>query len=135
MSALFMAVGTCRMGHTTRDGAGNVVEHTDPSFTPDPNGGSVIVGRIKFTDDAMEQDGPAEIFGDWDAAGYLGHVMEVLQPTRRPNIPDIKAIVLDMVKGHFDTDCPFMDHCQSVNCRDCIITQWIEEMKEEAETC
>lgn len=135
MSALFMAVGTCRMGCTKQDRDGNVIEHTKASFTPDPNGGSVIVGRIKFTGDDVEQDGPAEIFGDWDAAGYLARALEILKPTRRLNIPDIKAIVQDAVKGRFDTDCPFMDHCQSVNCQDCIVTQWIEEAQEEAETC
>lgn len=131
MGALFMATGTFKFGHTTRDKDGNVVESNAPSFTPDPDGGSVIIGKIKFTDDAMEQDGPAELYGDWDAAGYLAYAMKIMQPTRKTNIPDIKAIVLSMVKDEFSSDCPFMDHCQSVNCFDCIITQWIDEMQEE----
>lgn len=134
MSALFMAVGICRMGQTTRDGEGNIIKQTPPSFEPDPKGGSVIIGRIKFNDDGIERDGPADVFGDWDAAGYLAQVMEILQPSRRPNIPDFKSIIKSMVKEDFDADCPFPEHCNSANCRDCIVTQWIEELGEEDDT-
>lgn len=130
MNALFMAVGTCKIGHTTRDADGNIIEHTDASFTPDDDGGSVVIGRIKFTDDAMEQDGPAEIFGNWDAAGYLAHAMEILSPNRTPNIPDFKAIVKHMLKNQFGMDCPFREYCNSCNCSDCIVSEWVEEAQE-----
>ena len=127
MSALFMAVGTCRMGHTTRDGAGNVVEHTDPSFTPDPNGGSVVVGKLKITDDGMEPDGPVDVFGDWDAAAYLRRALEIIEPKRRHNIPDFEGIIKDMVAQSFDKDCPFIERCKTMYCRDCIVNEWTKE--------
>lgn len=130
MSALFMATGTCRLGQTTRDGDGNIIKQTPPSFEPDQNGGSVIVGRIKFTDDGMEQDGPADVFGDWDAAGYLRQALEIIKPSRRHNIPNFEGIIKTMAIKRHDNECPFLEHCESVFCQDCIVSQWIEDTEE-----
>lgn len=132
MSALFIATATVKMGQTTTDKDGNVIKSTPPSCEFDPAGGSVIVGKLKITDDTMEPDGPVDVFGDWDAAGYLAHVLAELKPTRKVNIPDFREIVKGMVGDQFDKDCPFGEHCNAVLCRDCIVTQWIEE---EADEC
>ena len=131
MSALFMAVGTCTLGQTEVDKDGNVVKETKAKFELDPKGGCVIVGRIKFTDDGMEQDGPADVFGDWDAAAYLAHALKELNPSRKVNIPDFRKIVKSMAAHSFDGDCPFIEECDSCVCRDCIVNQWTEEGEEE----
>lgn len=132
MSAIFMATATVRMGQTTRDKDGNVIKHTPPACEFDPKGGSVVVGKLKITDDGMEPDGPADAFGDWDAAGYLARVLEILKPARKLNIPNLRKIVRDAAA---DGDADFIcEHCGDANCRDCIITQWREEFEEEAET-
>jgi len=131
MSALFMAVGTCTLGQREVDKDGNVVKETQAKFEPDPKGGCVIVGRIKFTDDGMEQDGPADVFGDWDAGGYLRKALEVIKPSRRHNLPDFERIVKGMVAESSDKDCPFFEHCSSMFCRDCVVNQWIEEVTDE----
>ena len=131
MSALFMAVGTCTLGQREVDKDGNVIKETRAKFEPDPKGGCVIVGRIKFTGDGMEQDGTADVFGDWDAAGYLRKALEIIKPSRRHNIPDFEGIVKAMVAGRFEKDCPFFEQCSSAYCRDCVVNQWIEEVTDE----
>lgn len=93
MSTIFMAVGTCRMGQTMRDKDGNVIKHTPASFEPDPEGGSIVIGKAKITDDGIETEGPADVFGDWDAAGYLSRVLEILKPRRKVNVPDLRETV------------------------------------------
>lgn len=130
MSAIFMATATVKLGQTTTDKDGNIVKQIAPSCEFDPAGGSVIVGKLKITDDAMEPDGPAEVFGDWDAAGYLAEALEALRPSRRHNLPDFEKIVKSMVRERAGEDCPFMDHCGSVFCRDCVISRWMEEAQE-----
>lgn len=131
MGAIFIATATVRMGQTTRDGEGNIVKHIPPSCEYDPEGSSVIVGPIRVTDDGIEQAGPAEVFGNWDAAGYLAHIMEALKPSRPVNIPDFRKITQSMApKGVWRGECPFLDHCDSTQCRDCIVMKWVEEMGE-----
>ena len=132
MSALFIATATVKMGQTTTDKDGNVVKHTKPSCEFDPDGGSVIVGKLKITDDTMEPDGPVDVFGDWDAAGYLRQALEIIKPKRRHNVPDFEGIIKGMVAKSFDKDCPFIDHCKTMYCRDCIVN---ERAKEAADEC
>lgn len=131
MSALFMATATVRLGRTTRDKDGNVIKHDPPACEFDPEGGSIVVGKLKITDDGMEPDGPADVFGDWDAGGYLRKALEVIKPSRRHNLPDFEGIVKGMVAESSDKDCPFFEHCSSVFCRDCVVNQWIEEVTDE----
>ncbi len=131
MRALIMAAGTCRMGQTTRDKDGNIIKHTPASFTPG-EGGCIIVGKAKIDGDKIEADGPADVFGDWDAAGYITRALEILEPARKINIPDLRKIVRDAAQN--GDDGFLCEHCGDVNCRDCIITQWREEFEEEAET-
>lgn len=130
MGALFLATGTCTLGRTTSDSDGNIIKQIPPSFEPGPEGGSVIIGKIRFTDDGMVQDGSADIYGDWDAAGYLRRTLELVQPNRPHNIPDFESIVKSMASRSFDNDCPFLDHCESFSCRSCIVNQWVEESEE-----
>ena len=130
MSALFISTATVMMGQTTTDKDGNIIKHTPPSCEFGPDGGSVVVGKLKITYNSMEPDGPVDVFGDWDAAGYLARVLEELKPARKVNVPDFRGIVQGMAGDSFDKDCPFMEHCDSIMCPDCIVTQWIEEAEE-----
>ena len=127
MSALFIATATVRLGQTTTDKDGNVIKHTKPSCEFDPAGGSVIVGKLKITDDSMEPDGPVDVFGDWDAAAYLRRALEIIEPKRRHNIPDFEGIIKDVVAQSIDKDCPFIERCKTMYCRDCIVNEWTKE--------
>ncbi len=127
MSALFMAVGTCKLGQTKVDQEGNTVEHTQASFEPDPAGGCVVVGKLDLSGDDMKLDGPADIYGDYDAAGYLGRALEILSPGRKPNIPDFRKIIKGLAADSIYGDCPFIDHCEFEVCQNCIVSQWLEE--------
>jgi len=128
MRALFMTRGTCTMGQTTRDKDGNIIKQIPAKCEADPDGSCVIVGRIKFTDNGIEQDGSAEVFGDWDAAGYLAYALELLNPHRRINIPPFESIVKAMVaESCFERTCPFENYSTEIYCKDCIVDHWIEE--------
>ena len=131
MSMIFLARATVTLGMTTKDRNGNTVSHTPPKCEVDPHGGSVIVGELD--PETMEQKGTAEVFGDFDPAGYLKRAAQMLGPGRPGNIPDFEGIVKDMVRGSFDHDCPFLEHCHSFTCEDCIVHQWIEEQEEAEE--
>lgn len=133
MKALFMAVGTCRLGRTTRDKDGNIVSQTTASFEPGPEGGSIAVGRLKFIGEGceMEQDGPADIFADWDAGAYLARALEILQPGREVNVPDFRAVI----KAAAEDDNPefFCEYCRQAgfrDCRYCVVKEIMEELEE-----
>lgn len=123
MNAIFLAKGTAMMGMTTRDAHGNVT-HTSPQFKTGEHGGCIAIGELDIeTGKIME---PIEsIFGDYDAAGYLSKVLELLKPDRPINIPDIKGIVLALERDNVD----FCDYCEDNGymCRDCIVSQWRDE--------
>lgn len=123
MNAIFLAKGTAMMGMTTRDAHGNVT-HTPPQFKTDEHGGCIAIGELDMdTGKIME---PIEsIYGDYDAAGYLAKILELLKPDRPINIPDIKGIVLALGRDNVD----FCDYCEDAGykCRDCIISQWRDE--------
>lgn len=124
MSLIFIGKGTTTLGVTRRDNYGNVTK-TTARWDYDPNGGSVVVG--KMNPDTMEPEGTADIYGDWDAARYLAKVLEHLSPSRRINIPDLRAIVIAAEEE--DDNC-LCKYCQSFNCRDCIIQEWKDEVHE-----
>lgn len=122
MKALFIAVGDCILHCKETDADGNIVEESSAQFIYTPDGGSVAIGRLNIENDGMEPDGPAEIFADWDAAGYLAKVLEILQPTRSINFPDVKAILEAAVEdGNFDYLC---EYCTLFPCGNCIIEDW-----------
>lgn len=126
MSAIFIATGTCTMGMTKTDKGGNVVSHTPAQFTFDDTGGSVAIGELDS--ETMKPKGPVTgIYADWDAAGYLEMVLELLKPRRTLNIPDIRTMIVTAAREG-DGLCRY---CTSgPGCRDCIIREWEEEAKE-----
>ena len=56
-----------------------------------PTGGSVAIWPMD--PEKMEPSGPAEVYGDWDAAAYLRRVVELIHPNRQINIPDLEAMI------------------------------------------
>ena len=126
MSMIFLAKGTCTMGRTQTDKDGNVVSSTPAQFTADDTGGSVVVGVLD-----PETMKPTElvdaVYGDWDAAGYLEEALKLLKPRRRLNIPDLKAIV--QVAYLEDGNDLLCDYCKGMNCHNCIIKDWKEELE------
>jgi len=127
MSMIFLAVGNAYMGMSARDADGNITTKTPPRWENDPAGGCVIVGKLD--PETMEQDGPASVYGDYMAAQYLDRALELLRPQRALNIPDLKSIVQAAAR---DGDEDFLcEHCNGFNCRDCIITEWKEEVEDD----
>lgn len=120
---LFIAKGNVQLGQTKVDEDGNVIEQSNATFSTDENGSCVAVGE--FDEDATELNlNIHSIHGDWDAAGYLGEILEALKPQRQVNLPDFKAIF----KAALDSGSDFCEYCQKgINCRDCIVKQWEEE--------
>ena len=125
MSVVFLAKGKCTLGENRMDKDGNVIESTPARFTIDTAGGSVAVGLLD--PDTMHPIEPVTgIFGDWDAAGYMTEVLQLLRPTRQVNIPDLKAIVQAAYQE--DGNDLLCDYCKSMNCHNCIVREWKEEV-------
>lgn len=122
---IFLATGTCTMGMTKRDKDGNVAESTSAQFTFDGTGGSIAIGEMDPDTKKIKEDS-VSIFGDWDAAGYLAEVLDLLKPRRQVNIPNFKAIIQAFIeKDNID----FCDYCPNLNCQDCIVKEWKEEVE------
>lgn len=129
---IFLVKGTCTLGFKVRGKDGSIVKEIPATFTSDPNGGSVAVGIMD--DDTMEPLGNAELYGDYDQAGYLSRALELLNPSRHGNIPNFEMICKEMFKDQGRNRCIFEEYCDdrwSSICRDCIVGQWIEETKDE----
>ncbi len=109
--------------HTNPDGGKETV--SAGGWKPDENGGCVIVCAVD-TEDKNKQAGDAAIFGDWQAAEYLGRVLELLKPARAVNVPDFKAIF----KAARIDGMDMCLYCQSLECPDCYMNP---ENWEEAE--
>lgn len=117
---IFITKGIFYMGITQRDADGNITKQTPPRFEETPDGSCVAVGIINS--DTNEQEGAAEIFGDWDAAHFLAKTLEYIAPTRPVNIPDFKEIIH---KAYTDgTDICQYCTCNVTPCRDCIVEEW-----------
>lgn len=125
MSMIFLATGTVTLGMAKRDKDGNIVESTSARFLWDNNGGSIAIGEMDPETKEINEES-VSIFGDWDAAGYLAEVLELIKPRRSINIPDLKAIILAAEKDGTDV----CEYCQSCNCQDCIVKEWKEEAEE-----
>ena len=122
---VFIGKGTCKLGTIRTDEDGNI-EHVPPCWTPSEDGGSVAVGQMYAR--SKRQIGSAEIFGDWDAFGYLNEALRLLAPGRPVNIPDLKAIHANAFNaGQEDFLC---EHCDHAHCRDCVIRMWASELRE-----
>lgn len=122
MSMIFLVKGHAHLGISKRDKDGNVTESIPAHFEFAPDGPCVAVGELD--PETMEIKGEADIYGDWDAAGYLKSVLEKLQPVRKSNVPDFKAIVNALWEKDRTDIC---DYCKGYNCRDCIVNEWKEE--------
>ena len=125
MSMIFLAKGTCTLGMSKTDKDGNIVKSMPAQFTIDDAGGSVVVGVLD--PETMKPVGPVDsVYGDWDAAGYLGKALELLSPGRKTNIPDLKSMAQNLLKVDRTDIC---EHCQDYpNCRDCIVQEWKDEI-------
>lgn len=127
IAAVLLVKGNTYLGHTTRDADGNVIEHTEPRFEPDPNG--PCVGIAPFDVEKMDTTDSLLPYGDYDAAGYLGKAFEMLAPKRTSNIPDFEALIK---AGIQDRGTDFLcEYCGSLNCRDCIVERWKFELRED----
>ena len=126
MSMVFLMTGNCTLGITRQDKDGNVIEHKPAQFTADDAGSCVAVGLLD--PETMQPVGPVSgIHGDWDAAGYLEEALKLLKPRRRLNIQDIKAIVQAAYQE--DGNDLLCDYCKSMNCCNCIIKEWKEDLE------
>ena len=74
MGVIGIGVGTAKMGRICRDKDGNITEQSTARWDVDPDGGSVAIWPMD--PEKMEPSGPAEVYGDWDAAAYLCRVVD-----------------------------------------------------------
>ena len=118
MGMIVISVGATQLGSMRTAPNGDVVSVTPAVWKPDSKGGSVAIWPLN--PETMEQDGPAEVFGDWQAAEYLARVLELLHPNRQINVPDLPAMVRAACKDVMD----ICHYCHDCNCRDCIVNEW-----------
>ena len=122
MGIISIGVGTCTLGRRQLDKDGNVVKETPARWEADPEGGSVAI--VPLNPDTMEPDGPAEVFGDWQAGDYLARVLELIHPNRQINVPDLEAMIRRAAMDGLDL-CEYCEDCYM--CRDCIVKEWKED--------
>ena len=122
---IFLAKGTAKMGMCTRDGDGNIVTQTPATFTVEDTGSCIAVGTID-TETHQIKEPVSAIYGDWDAAGYLGAILQMINPSRTLNIPDFKSLIIEAFNNGFD----ICEHCDPAYfCRECVVAQWKAEAK------
>ena len=124
---IFLAKGTAKMGMCTRDGDGNIVTQTPATFTVEDTGSCIAVGTIDTETHEIKEPVSA-IYGDYDAVGYLEHVLSMLNPSRTINIPDIKKFITRAANDGIDI-CDYCDHF-GCGCSVCAVTRWKEEFEE-----
>lgn len=121
MGMIFVGIGNARLGVTRKDTAGNIVSQTEAHWEPDDGGGCVAIGRMN--PETMEpQKEDVDFFGDWDAAAWLGRVLELVHPNRHINVPDLPG----MIKKAAEAGVDVCEYCQTCNCGDCIVKSWKE---------
>lgn len=124
MSMIFLATGNCYLGRKDIDKYGKIIKEIPPRFENDDNGSCVVIGKLN--PDTMEQIGVADIFGDFNASGYLNKALKLLNPQRDIDIPNFKAIVCSMLHDNID----ICDNCFEMNCKNCIVSEWKREAEE-----
>lgn len=124
MSMIFLATGNCYLGRTDRNAKGKIIKEIPPRFENDDNGSCVVIGKLN--PDIMEQIGDADIFGDFNASGYLNKALKLLNPQRDIDIPNFKAIVCSLLHDNID----ICDNCFEMNCKNCIVSEWKREAEE-----
>ena len=118
MGMIVIGVGTTQLGSMRTAPNGDVVSVTPAVWKPDSKGGSVAIWPLN--PETMEQDGPAEVFGDWQAAEYLARALEMIRPSRQINVPNLEAMIRQATNDGFN----ICDYCPDFNCRDCIVNEW-----------
>lgn len=120
MGVIGIGLGTATMGRRQIDANGKVINETPARWELDPAGGCVAIWPMNL--ETGQPDGAAEIFGDYDAAGYLARVLEHIRPNRPVNLPDLPAIV----KAATEDDVDLCEYCprRGFNCSDCIMNTW-----------
>ena len=122
MGIISIGVGTCTLGRRQLDKDGNVVKETPAKWEAYPEGSSVAI--VPLNPETMEQDGPVEVFGDWQAGQYLAKVVELIHPNRQINVPDLEAMIRRAAMDGLDL-CDYCEDCYM--CRDCIVKEWKED--------
>ncbi len=125
MAIIGIGTGTCTLGRRNTDKDGKVISETPAKWEPSPDGGSVAIWPID--PETMTVNGVTEIYGDWDAAHYLPRVLEMIQPSRKANISDFRAIIEAAAKDGFDV----CEYCTYPCCRDCIVEEWRHDGNDE----
>lgn len=122
MSLIFLATGNCTLGIARTDKDGNITESAPAKFEFADDGSCVAIGYLN--PETGEPLGElADMFADWDAAGYLARVLERLKPSRPVNIPDLAAITKAAMKDGVD----LCEYCHGINCQECVVAEWKEE--------
>lgn len=118
MGIISIGVGNCTLGRRQTDRDGNVVSETPAKFEVDPEGSCVAI--VPLNPDTMEPDGPAEVFGDWQAGDYLARVLELIHPNRQINVPNLEA----MVRAAAEDGLDICEYCWAPYfCQDCIVKE------------
>ena len=118
---IFLEKGNFYLGRGIFDNNGNVIEQTEPKFVSDDSGTCIIVGVLDS--ETKKQVGKADVFGDFNATGYLKKVLELLAPERTIDIPNFKRIFA----AAFNDDINICDYCNEFQCNNCIVSKWKEE--------
>ena len=118
MGLIGIGVGTAHMGSMKTGPHGEVLSVTTARWETEPAGGCVAIWPLN--PETMEQDGPAEVFGDWQAAEYLARALEMIRHSRQINVPNLEAMIRQATKDGFN----ICDYCPDFNCRDCIVNEW-----------
>ena len=63
----------------------------------------MVIGKLN--PDTMEQIGDADVFGDFNASGYLNKALKLLNPQRDIDIPNFKAIVCSLLHDNIKSCC------------------------------
>lgn len=85
---IFIEKGDFYLGHSTKDGNGNIIQQNGPEFEPDDNGSSVIVGKLDS--ETRKQVGKPDVFTDFNAKGYLTKILELLSAKKILIFPNLK---------------------------------------------
>ena len=113
MSSLFISTGECRLG----------VNGGGAKFTPGGDNSSVMV--VGINPDTMEIEGEATVYGDWQASRYLKEILNGLKPHRILDIPPME----DIIKKAYKDGVDLCDYCEDYRCcRDCIVSEWKQEV-------
>ena len=125
MGTIAIYRGNMTLGRIRTDKAGGVIEKLPPKWEDHLAGACVAL--VPVNPETMEQEGAAEIFGDYDAAHYLARILELIHPNRQINIPNLKEIIRAAAIDGAD----LCDYCRDpCSCRDCIVKEWKEEAEE-----